>query len=272
MKPFGIDFRGRGESACPGDGMMETRYHPSSTYQPRQTHDLPSATHGWRRNCIFSHTQHHQAQTSRTARLRRRPERREALSVISLSVSAILQGASGRPLAQAAALILGTFILEDAATVVAGMQVQDGKLVWPLALAALYVGVILGDMGLYGLGKLAALWPMLFRIIRPDRRARGKEWLQGRVFRVVFISRFLPGARLPTYTTCGFLSAGFLRFSAAASLATLLWTTTLFGISLRVGEWLMNHLGAWRWLGAITFIVVVLLAGRLAAGLQRLPE
>ncbi len=192
--------------------------------------------------------------------------------MVGLSVSALLEGASGRPLAQAGAIILGTFILEDAATVVAGMQVQDGKLVWPLALAALYVGVIAGDMGLYGIGKLASLWPMLFRIIRPDRRARGKEWLRERVFRVVFISRFLPGARLPTYTTCGFLSAGFLRFSLAASLATLLWTTALFGISLRVGEWLMAHFGAWRWLGALVLIALLVIAGRLAAKMQASAE
>ena len=189
--------------------------------------------------------------------------------MINLSVSAVFEAASGRPVAQAGAIILGTFILEDAATVLAGMQVQDGRLIWPLALAALYIGVILGDMGLYGLGKLAALWPLLMRIIRPDRRAKGREWLKGRVFRVVFVSRFLPGARLPTYTTCGFLSAGFLRFSAAAALATLIWTTALFGISLRVGEWLINHLGAWRWFGAFVFIGLIVIAGRLIAGLQK---
>ena len=76
--------------------------------------------------------------------------------MISLSVSAILQGAGSQPVVQAGAIILGTFILEDAATVVAGMQVQDGKLIWPLALVALYTGVIAGDMGLYGLGKVSS--------------------------------------------------------------------------------------------------------------------
>ena len=183
-----------------------------------------------------------------------------------------MQAASGRPLVQAGAIILGTFILEDAATVVAGMQVQDGKLAWPIALGALYVGIILGDMGLYGLGKLASLWPLLLRLIKPDRRIQGRDWLRQRVFRVVFISRFMPGARLPTYTTCGFLSAGFVRFAAAAACATLIWTTLLFGISLRVGEFLMNHLGAWRWLGGLVFIVLIVLAGRILAGLQKVTE
>ncbi len=184
----------------------------------------------------------------------------------------MLQSASGKPLGQAVAIVLGTFILEDAATILAGMQVQDGKLAWPLALGALYAGVILGDMGLYGLGKLASLWPPMLRLIKPPSREHGKEWLKSRVFRVVFLSRFLPGARLPTYTSCGFFSAGFIRFSAAACLATFIWTTALFGISLRVGQWLVDHLGAWRWIGILVFLALVLMAGRLAARLQKVPE
>jgi predicted tellurium resistance membrane protein TerC len=50
------------------------------------------------------------------------------------------------PLLQALAVIIGTFILEDAATVIAAMQADDGKLPTSLALLALYVGIILGDL------------------------------------------------------------------------------------------------------------------------------
>ncbi len=189
--------------------------------------------------------------------------------MINLSVSAVLNAAGDRPFAQATAIVVGTLILEDAATVLAGMQVDGGKIVWPLALMALYGGVILGDAGLYGLGKLAGWWPFLVRRIRPDRRTQGREWIEGRVFRVVFVCRVLPGARLPTYTTCGFLSVGFVRFLSAVTLATVVWTTLLFAVSLRVGQWLIDHLGAWRWLGALVFVVILFLIGRIVAGLQK---
>lgn len=192
--------------------------------------------------------------------------------MFSFSVSGLMKSAAGKPLLQAVAIIVGTFILEDAATVIAGMQVQDGSLDWQVALTALYVGIVVGDISLYGLGRLAALWPFVLRIVRPDRRARGQEWLRGRVFRVVFVSRFIPGARLPTYTACGFLAAGVVRFSLAAICATVIWTTLLFGVSLRVGEWLMAHFGAWRWLGAIGFAALVIATGRIAAGLQKEKE
>ena len=185
-----------------------------------------------------------------------------------LSVAAVLALAGQSPVAQAALIILGTFVLEDAATVLAAMQAQSGAIAVPVALAALYAGIVLGDLGLYALGALSARVPWAARLVPPHGRRQGREWLEGRVFQVVFISRFVPGARLPTYTACGFLGAGWRRFALAAVLATLIWTSLLFGVSLRVGALLMHYLGAWRWAGAIGFALVVILLGRTAARMQ----
>jgi membrane protein DedA with SNARE-associated domain len=96
-----------------------------------------------------------------------------------------------------------------------------------------------------------------------------RAWLDGRVFKVVLISRFLPGLRLPTYTTCGFVGANLRQFTLAVVIATLCWTSLLFGVSLRIGQVLIDHFGAWRWAGAAGFVIFVIIAGRLAdAGLQ----
>ncbi len=168
---------------------------------------------------------------------------------------------------QAAVIILATFILEDAATVLAAMQAQAGAISVPLALGSLYAGIVLGDLGLYGLGALSGRVPFVARWVPAARKQVGREWLGDRVFHVVFISRFLPGARLPTYTACGFLHASLGRFVLAAILATSIWTSLLFGVSMKVGAVLMQYLGAWRWAGAIGFVLVLILIGRAAARL-----
>ncbi len=185
----------------------------------------------------------------------------------------LLAAAEQNPLAEAAAIIIGTFILEDAATVLAAAQVQQHGVALSVALASLYVGIVLGDLGLYGLGKLAASIPpgliiSPHRLIPPSATRRGQDWLADRVMRVVFVSRFLPGARLPAYTACGFLGASFWRFAATAVMATLIWTTLLFTLSLTVGEMLSAALGTWRWAGMGVFALVVVLIGRAAARLQ----
>ena len=166
---------------------------------------------------------------------------------------------------QGLAIVTGTFILEDGATVGAAVEVQDGHIALPVALVSLYLGIVLGDIGLYGLGRLASAVPWARRLIPPERQFRGRDWLDRHVFKVVFIARFLPGVRLPTYTTCGFLHASFTRFALAATGATLIWTSLLFALSVRVGAVLLAHLGAWRWVGVAVFIVAIVFAGRMAA-------
>jgi membrane protein DedA with SNARE-associated domain len=181
------------------------------------------------------------------------------------SIASLLAWAGHHPMLQAAAIVLGTFILEDAATVLAAMQVSEGGLSAALALASLYIGIGLGDLGLYGLGRLAAHVPPIARILPPQRKEVVRAWLDGRVFRVVLVSRFVPGLRLPTYTTCGFVGADLQPFALAVVIATVCWTSLLFGISLRIGQVLMNHFGVWRWAGAAGFVLFVILAGRLTA-------
>ncbi|HUB10631.1 MAG TPA: VTT domain-containing protein [Acetobacteraceae bacterium] len=182
---------------------------------------------------------------------------------------ASLLAAGHSPLFQAGAIILATFVLEDAATVLAAMQAEQGNMPISLALGSLFVGIVLGDLWLYGMGWLSARVPWIQRLLPPHRQETIRAWLKGRVFQVVFVSRFLPGLRLPTYTTCGFLGADLKQFTLATVIATTCWTSLLFGISLRVGQFLLDHFGAWRWLGAAGFVVFVIVAGRLAAaGLQ----
>ena len=57
----------------------------------------------------------------------------------------------------ALAIIAATFIHEDIATVATGMLVADGVTSVGVALPALYIGIVAGDLGLYGMGRLVAL-------------------------------------------------------------------------------------------------------------------
>ncbi|MGY6770379.1 DedA family protein [Komagataeibacter sp. NFXK3] len=184
------------------------------------------------------------------------------------SLTVFLATAGASPLLQALAIIVGTFILEDAATILTAMQVRTGHVALWVALVALYIGIVVGDMGLYGMGRLAALWPPARRWITLPGGAREGKWFDRNVFRIVFISRFIPGARLPLYTACGFFHARFGLFCIAAIAATLIWTTMLFLVSLQVGQFLIDHLGTWKWAGMGGFVLTILLISRMIARLQ----
>jgi membrane protein DedA with SNARE-associated domain len=181
------------------------------------------------------------------------------------SVLIFLAAALRHPIIQVFSVIGATFILEDAATVVTAMQVQAGAMSLEIGLFSLYAGIILGDLGLYGLGRLAAYIPSLERFIPARRRDIGRDWLNSRLARVILVSRFLPGLRLPTYTTCGFLRTSFLVFALTAIVATLIWTSLLFTVSMKLGHYIIAYLGAWRWAGIAMFCIVLLGASRFFA-------
>jgi membrane protein DedA with SNARE-associated domain len=171
--------------------------------------------------------------------------------------------AGSKPL-QAITIIGGTFILEDAATLLAAMQVAAGVVSLPLALGALYTGIVLGDLGLYGLGAVSARNAFARRLVPPRRQDIGHDWVSQRVIPLVLVSRFVPGLRLPTYTTLGFLRAPILQFAAASIAATLVWTTGLFFISLKLGALMLRYLGIWRWAGLAVFCLLLIGVGRTA--------
>lgn len=183
------------------------------------------------------------------------------------SLTAILAATVGAKILQSVAIISGTFVLEDAATLFAAMQVASGALSMKLALCSLYAGIVLGDLGLYGLGRLSNTHKWAKRLVPQHRQDLGRDWIKGKVIPLVFVSRFVPGLRLPTYTTLGFLRASFWQFALAAICATLVWTTGLFFVSLKLGILMAHYLGIWRWVGVAVFLVVVILVGRLATKL-----
>lgn len=170
------------------------------------------------------------------------------------------------PWMQAGLIIIGTFILEDATTILAAIMVADGIVPLAAALGGLYAGVILGDLGLYGLGRLASGNGRGERYGRHRLLAPFRIWLDTRLILTVFAVRFIPGLRLPTYTASGFLRLHFPRFAITVIAATTIWTTLLFLGSWHFGAATAESLGHWRWVIGLGIAGLIFLIGRANAG------
>ena len=118
----------------------------------------------------------------------------------------------------AAALLLATFILEDAATITAGVLAVGGVIPAPIALGAVYLGIIAGDTGLYGIGRAAIKTGWAQRFITPRSLSQGRRWLRRRLIPALIGARFTPGMRMPTFVASGFLRISFWRFFAVTGL------------------------------------------------------
>ncbi|MGZ5850141.1 MAG: DedA family protein [Methyloceanibacter sp.] len=157
-------------------------------------------------------------------------------------------------------IIAATFIHEDIATVATGMLVADGVTTVGVALPALYIGIVAGDLGLYGMGRLVALNRISKRMAAGGRFSALKIWLDERLVAGVFLVRFLPGVRMPAYTTYGFFAMPFRRFVVSVILAASIWTTGLFYLSYEFGTLTADWLGVLRWPAIIIAPIVPLLA------------
>ena len=178
------------------------------------------------------------------------------------SLSHIIAGSAGGFMIPATAIILGVIFLEDTTTVVVGVLAADGILSIPFALSSLYAGIVIGDIGLYFLGRLASSHPRLAQYVDHDFIAPFRAWLETRFVLTVFSARFIPGARLPTYTASGFFRSPLSVFMLTAAGATSVWTTFLFFASYWFGNLTTEWMGLSRWGIALAFLLILFLVGR----------
>jgi membrane protein DedA with SNARE-associated domain len=159
-------------------------------------------------------------------------------------------------------IFLFTFVLEDVATVSAGLLSSYGYVMPEMAFFALLAGIILGDLGLYGLGYGASRFKWARAILHRQKVVMIHDWLDSREVLAVLAARFVPGARLPTYTAMGFFDLSFKKFAMTVFVASVIWTSILFVAIFRVGEVFVGQLEAWRLPLAIIMVLVVVLVPR----------
>ncbi|MEI9864465.1 MAG: VTT domain-containing protein [Limisphaerales bacterium] len=176
--------------------------------------------------------------------------------VLPLSPGAV---AEWLPLWKAAGFFFATFMLEDVATVGAGLLLATGQISWPAAFAACFLGIWLGDAGLYALARFAGRGWFEGSSFRKysAKVARSEQWFTRRGTMILIFSRMIPGARLPTY-----LAAGGRRISTTAvaalparhGVAAFFWTFIVLFLAQTFGNqvihWLNNYKSAgWLMLG-----------------------
>lgn len=182
----------------------------------------------------------------------------------------IMAELGAHPWMQGVALALSTFILEDPATIAAGLLVADARLGFQTAFIGLAAGIAVGDLGLYGIGRIFGPSLIGKGPLSVERYKKASSWFGRNVIQAVFLSRFVPGMRLPTYVAAGILRAPFCSFLASAILASLGWVFLLLHLTVAFGEDVAPLLGRWRWqVGGMAILVFILLQRRMAGRMMK---
>jgi membrane protein DedA with SNARE-associated domain len=138
------------------------------------------------------------------------------------------------------AIILLSFVSEDAATISSALSIFGGPISWPLGFTACFAGIWLGDLGLYSLARclgkplLQSRWVARFADPQAIDCCQKKFNEHGSM--ALLASRFVPGTRLPTYLAAGLLSMPVARFAIVTAIAALLWIGSIFAIAKLLGS------------------------------------
>lgn len=127
-------------------------------------------------------------------------------------------------------LAASTLVSEDLACIGAGLLIQQGAISAVSGVSSCAVGIFVGDLGLFALGRASGTVLSRWRPVQAfhARLASASSAAASRLARgtpaAIVLSRFLPGSRLPLYVTAGVLRVPVRVFALWSAGAVLLWT------------------------------------------------
>ena len=133
--------------------------------------------------------------------------------------------------------------MEDVALAFALGLVANDRLMLVPAFLACFLGISIGDLGLYLLGRFAGQIGLeqRFKSIKKIRAALVSESKSDVLTYSIVISRFIPGTRLPTYLMAGLLRYPLLRFTVLTLVTVFAWVALAFAIGQSLKAVLMHH-------------------------------
>lgn len=148
-----------------------------------------------------------------------------------------------------------TFIHEDAAILAAAFSRVEHELPILFAYAPVYIGIVAGDIVIYGLGRMAQTNRWLRTKIIGPKVERIRCWLETHLVRVLVICRLTPGLLFPTFVACGWFKIPFWRFATVSIIAGAVYSSVVLTIIILFGNIVLFHLGYWAW-GMLALLVI----------------
>lgn len=158
---------------------------------------------------------------------------------------------------QALLLIVGVCFIEDPARCAVGLLVAAGHLGWWLAFVCMTIGGMVGDIGLYVIGRYALSFLIRRRWVDPARLEWMEAYFARHAFKSVFFARFVPGARTLCYASAGAVQYPLPRFTLMLLVAAVVQSLIFLQIAKFIADKILPYLRDAR-LQAAVFGVIVL--------------
>src|SRR6266852_7879210 len=172
--------------------------------------------------------------------------------------------------ALALSIFFATLVYEDGATLLAATLSASGRLDPRIGLLTAFLGIWIGDIGLYGLGSVfgrhTAQSRWLQKYLKPESLAMAQAWFAKHGSLALVMSRAIPGSRLPLYMAAGALRLPFRLFAKTTAVCSAVWVCAIFAIWWFVPKASSGHQKFLPWLITALVLFAPWLLGKTVGG------
>ena len=171
-------------------------------------------------------------------------------------------------LKQCIILFFLTFVHEDVAIVAASFSTVEYGFPVSLALCTIFLGIVSGDLCIYGLGRFAQRNRWLQSKVIGPKVDQVKIWLEKNFIWAVAVCRVTPSLLFPTYVAIGWFRMSLKRFFLISLISAAIYTPVVFFLVKMLGELVLFRLGYWAW-GILLLIIILFPLRRILKSLKK---
>jgi len=139
-------------------------------------------------------------------------------------------------------IAVGVCFLEDAGRCAVGLMVAAGHINWWTAFVWMIFGSLIGDYGLYLIGRYAMAFVVGRRWVNAERIQKMKGYFSNHAVKAIIGARFLPGFRTLAFCAAGATHYKIAKFTVVLSLVTLAQTLIFLYATEFVGARVIAYL------------------------------
>lgn len=148
---------------------------------------------------------------------------------------------------------------------------MEHGLPFSLAFISVYIGIVVSDLFVYALGRIAQKSAWLRTKIIGRRVEQTRSWLETNLMRTVAMCRLTPGLLFPTFVACGWFKLSVTRFATASMLSAVIYTPIALAVATIFGKNVLQHFGYWAWVVLFVLALVLTLRGALRTSWRKQP-
>jgi membrane protein DedA with SNARE-associated domain len=150
-------------------------------------------------------------------------------------------------LAKFLSLLFLPFAHEDLAILLGGYLVVNRLMPVGLVVAAIYLGMVVSDLALYGIGAGARRMPWLGRLAVNGRVTSFGDTLRRNLLGLAALGRVVPGVIFVVMIACGWARVPLTRVALASLVTSALYLPLMLYLVVVFGDALDDRAGLWTW-------------------------